>query len=231
MSRTLLFSREQLRTPFTLALIVVIPVLFVFAAAGALTDFAGALGGSLTDDAVVSLGAGWSAAFISGVLGFFQAVSSRGADRRLVLAGLGPTRVAGSRIGASIILACIAAAAGYGGLLLRSDIPHPLHAAAAVAAFALIYVAVGIVVGSLVTGLLEGSLIVIFVFLLDVFAGPGMSESAPPWAISQKAGGILIAAGLSTPSPSEDWLKLAVVTSVLLVAAFVTFVVSARSRV
>src|SRR3954452_17346019 len=55
-----------------------------------LKRFAGALGGSLAADAAVSSSVGWAAAFIAGALGFFQAASSRGADRRLVVAGLGP---------------------------------------------------------------------------------------------------------------------------------------------
>jgi hypothetical protein len=42
-----------------------------------------------------------------------------------------------------------------------------------------------VLVGSLITAPLEGSLLVVFVFLLDAFAGPGMSGgSAPPWAVS-----------------------------------------------
>ncbi len=230
MSRTLAFTREQLRAPFTLALLIVIPALFVVAAAGALTDFARALGGSLAGDAAVALGAGWSAAFVSGTLGFFQAVSSRGADHRLALAGLGPGRVAVSRIGASLLLACVAAAAGYAALLLRSGVAHPWHAAVAILAFAVLYLAVGVVVGSLVTEPLEGSLLVTFIFLLDVFAGPGMSGSSPPWAISQTAANVLIAAGSGAGSPAGDWVKLALVTLTALAAATGVFVASARSR-
>ena len=98
MSRTAVFAREQLRAPFTLALLIAIPALFVVSAAGVLSHFAGALGGSLSGDASVALSAGWAAAFISGALGFFQAASSRNADRRLALAGLGAPRVAASRI-------------------------------------------------------------------------------------------------------------------------------------
>lgn len=99
-SPAVVFAREQLRAPFTLALLVAAPVLFIFSAAGVLSDFASALGGSLRGDAAVALSAGWAAGFLSGVLGFFEASSSRGADRRLALAGLGPGRVARSRVGA-----------------------------------------------------------------------------------------------------------------------------------
>lgn len=230
MTRTATFAREQLRAPFTLVLLVVIPALFVVSAAGTLSDFADALGGSLAGDAAVALSAGWAAAFISGTLGFFQAASSRGADRRLALAGLGPARVAASRIGASVLLAVVAAAAAFGALALRIDIVHPWHTAVAILSFALLYLAVGVVVGSVVRAPLEGSLLVVFVFLLDAFAGPGMSQSVPPWAVSQDAADILIAAGMGMSSPTVDWVELALVTSGALAAALAVFIASARSR-
>jgi hypothetical protein len=230
MTRTVVFAREQLRAPFTLALLVAVPALFVVSAAGVLSDFAGALGGSLSGNAAVALSAGWAAAFISGALGFFQATSSRGADRRLALAGLGPARVAGARIAASVLLAVVAATAAFVALELRAGVVHPVHAAVAVLGFALLYLAIGVLVGSIVAAPLEGSLLVVFVFLLDAFAGPGMSGSAPPWAVSQKAADILIAAGLGAGSPTADWVKLTLVTGGALLAAFVVFVASARSR-
>ena len=231
MTRTALFAREQLRAPFTLVLLVAIPALFVISAASVLSDFASALGGSLAGDAAVGLSAGWAAAFISGALGFFQAASSRGADRRLALAGLGPARVALSRITASVALAVVAAGAAFIALVIRVDLAHPLHAAVAILAFALLYLGIGVLVGSLITAPLEGSLLVVFIFLLDAFSGPGMTGgSPPPWAISQKAADILIAAGVGTSSPTGDWVGVVVVTLGALLAAFLVFVAAARSR-
>lgn len=231
MTRTAVFAREQLRAPFTLALLIAIPALFVVAAAGALSDFASALGGSLAGDAVVALSAGWAAAFVCGTLGFFQASSSRGADRRLALAGTGPARVAASRIAASVALAVVASAAAFAALALRIDLAHPAHAAVAIVAFGLLYLGVGVLIGSVVTAPLEGSLLVVFVFLLDAFAGPGMTGGAPPpWAISQKAADVLIAAGSGTGSPAGDWVGAALVSVGALAAAFAMFIMSARSR-
>ena len=229
MSRTLAFTREQLRAPFALVLLVAVPALFVVAAAGTLHDFARPLGGSLAGSAAVGLSAGWAAAFLSGALGFFEAVSSRGADRRLALAGVGPFHVAASRIAASIALGSIAAAAGFVALELRSEVAHPWHAAAAVLAFAWMYVGIGVLVGSLVSGPLEGSLIVVFIFILDVFSGPGMSGSAAPWAISRKAADVLIAAGLGRGSPTADWAGLGPTTTAVLAAAFCVFVLRGRA--
>lgn len=229
-TRAFAFTREQVRAPFTLILLVAIPAIFVVASASVLSDFARALGGSLAGDAASALGAGWSAAFIAGALGFFQAASSRGADRRLAFAGLGPARVAASRITASLILALVASAAGFAALALRTGVVHPWHAAAAIVAFAVIYVAVGIVVGSFVTAPLEGSLLVVFIFLLDVFSGPGMAKDASPLSLSRKAADVLIAAATGKASPSGDWIKLALVVAGAVSLAFVAFVVSARSR-
>ena len=139
--------------------------------------------------------------------------------------------MASSRIAASVGLAVVAAAAAFVALVVRVDVAHPLHAAVAVLAFALLYLAIGIVVGSLISAPLEGSLLVVFVFLLDAFAGPGMTGgSAPLWAVSQKAADVLIAAGMVTGSPTGDWVKLVIVTGGALVAAFLVFVASARSR-
>jgi len=224
------FAREHLRTPLTLVLLVAIPALFVASAAGVLSDFAAALGGSLGGRSAAALGAGWSAAFVAGALGFFQASSARGADRRLALAGLGPSRVALARIAAALLLASIASAAGFIALVLRSEVAHPLHAAGAILAFAVIYLAVGTVVGSLVEGQLEGSLAVAGVFLLDVFAGPGMSSEPPLWAFSRKAAEVLIAAGSGSASDGSDWIRLALVVGTALLAALGVFVASARSR-
>jgi hypothetical protein len=277
-TRALTFTREQLRAPFTLVLLIAVPVLFVVSAAGTLHDFAKALGGSLAGDAAVALSAGWAAAFLSGALGFFEAASSRGADRRLALAGLGPAKVAISRIVAlqhgqlldvvagrevhpvcawfaersqawrtvcaglgpakvaisrivaSISLATVAAVAAFVALELRGGVAHPWHAAVAIVAFAWLYLGLGVLVGSLVTDPLEGSLIVVFVFILDVFSGPGMGATAAPYAVSRKVADVLITAGLGRGSSGAEWTGLIITTAVALVVAFATFAFTARRR-
>lgn len=230
MTRTAAFTREQLRAPFTLVLLIAVPALFVTAAAGVLSDFARALGSGLGGDAAAALGAGWAAAFISGTLGFFQATSSRGADRRLALAGSGPLRVAAARISASLALAVVAAGSGFVALLLRTGLVHPWHAGAAVLAFALIYLAVGVLIGAVISAPLEGSLAVTFVFLLDVFSGPGMAAHAAFYSVSRKAADVLITAGLGQTTPTTDWLKLGAVVLLALVCSFAVFAHSSRSR-
>lgn len=231
MSVALFFTREQIRTPLTLVLLVSLPFIFVVLAASVLGEFADVLGGSLLADAASALGAGWAAAFTAGALGFFQTSSSREADRRLALAGLGPSRVALARIAASVILAVVAAAAGFAALAIETGIAHPWHAAAAILGFALIYLGVGALIGSLVRGQLEGSLLVAFVFILDVFSGPGMTEGGgSSLSISRSASQVLIDAAVGGRSTASEWLELSLWTGGSLLIAFAVFVVSARSR-
>lgn len=230
MSAAATFAREQLRAPFALALLIAVPAIFVGASAGVLAQFARALGGDLAGSAASALGAGWAAAFIAGTLGFFQATSSKGADRRLALAGECPRRVAASRITASLVLAAVASASAFIALEVRSPVAHPWHAAAALVAFSLIYLAIGVVVGSVIAGPVEGSLAVTFIFLLDVFSGPGMAASPRPYSVSWKAADLLLAAGLGRPSTAADWIVLAGIVTAALAVAFAVFAFSARSR-
>ena len=231
MTAALTFAREHLRAPLTLVLLIALPAAFVVMASSVLGEFADALGGSLMADAASSLGAGWSAAFIAGSLGFFQAASSRGADRRLALSGLGVARVAAARIGASLLLAAVAAAAAFAALAAETGVAHPWHAAAAILGFAIIYLGVGTVVGALVPSPLEGSLLVAFIFILDVFSGPGMTEGqGSAVSISRSAADVLISAAVGQGSPSADWIELGAWAAGALIVAFAVFVISVRSR-
>lgn len=213
-----------------MALLIGVPAVFVGASVGVLAQFARALGGDLAGSAAGALGAGWAAAFIAGTLGFFQATSARGADRRLALAGAGPSRVAASRIAASLVLVAVASVSAFIALEVRSPAAHPWHAAAALVAFSLIYLAIGVAVGSVIAAPLEGSLAVTFVFLLDVFSGPGMAAHPAPYSVSWKAADLLIAAGLGQASPAADWLMLGGIVTTAVAASFAVFALSARNR-
>ena len=227
---TAIFVREQLRAPFNLALLILIPAVFVAASADVLADFAEALGGGLGGNSASALGAGWAAAFIAGTLGFFQVASARDADRRLVLAGGGRVRIASARLAAALVLGLVAAGAAFVALSVRTGVEHPWHAAAAVLGFAVIYLCVGVLVGSLIRAPLEGSLAVVGIFLLDVFSGPGMSETAAPYSLSRNAAEILIAAGRGVGSPTADWLQLVAVAVGALASALLAFLWATRSR-
>lgn len=225
------FVREHLRAPLTLALLIAIPVFFVLIFATVLGDFAEALGGMLAAQAATSISAGWAAAFLSGTLAFFEVSSSRGADRRLALAGMGAARVAVARIGAAVLLAAVVGAIAFTTLALRTGIAHPAHAAAAIGAFALIYIGIGAAIGAIVRSPLEGSLLVVLAFSVDVFSGPQMtSEGTLTWTPTRDAADLLIAAGSATGSPAADWLAVAATAAASLAVATLAFWLVARPR-
>lgn len=226
------FLREHLRARLTLVMLIAIPALFVVVSASVLGEFAAALGGSVGGDSASALGAGWAAAFLAGALGFFQVASSRDADRRLALAGMGAARVAVARIAASIVLGLLISVVAFLTLLLSAGVAHPAHAFAAIAIFALIYIGIGTLVGSFVSGALEGSLTVAFIFLIDAFSGPGMSDSgglaqAMP---TRKAADVLIAAGVGEGSPGGDWIAVGLTAAAALALAALAFWLAARPR-
>jgi hypothetical protein len=227
------FVREHLRAPLTLAMLIAIPVFFVLIFAGVLGQFADALGGTLAGGGETSaISAGWAAAFLCGALAFFEVSSSRGADRRLAAAGMGAGRVAVARIAAAIALGITVSAVAFVTLALRSGIAHPWHAAAAILAFALIYVGVGALVGALVSGPLEGSLLVVLIFSVDAFSGPTMTDNGGILAHgpTRDATKLLIAAGTGHASPGGDWAAVAAAVAVALAVAFGAFWLAARSR-
>jgi hypothetical protein len=225
------FTREHLRAPLTLVLLFCIPAFFVLIFASVLGDFAEALGGTLAAQSATAISAGWSAAFLSGTLAFFQVSSSRGADRRLAAAGLGPAWVALARIAAALAIGVAVSAAAFVTLWLRSGIEHPLHAALAILSFAVIYIGLGALIGAFVRAALEGSLLVVLVFALDAFSGPQMTSSgAFAWTPTRDAADLLIAAGGGQGSPGADWLGMAAVALGALAVAVAAFWFAARTR-
>jgi hypothetical protein len=226
------FLSEHLRDPLTVALLVAIPALFVVVSAAVLSEFASALGGSVAGRSASALGAGWAAAFLAGALGFFQVSSSRDADRRLALAGFGAAKTATARIGAALVLGLLVSVVAFFTLWLRAGIAHPAHAFVAILIFALIYIGIGALVGSLVSGALEGSLAVAFIFLIDTFSGPGMSAGGGLAELmpTRTAADVLIAAGAGNNSPAGDWIVVGFTTLAALAVAAAAFWLAARPR-
>ena len=229
-----LFAREYLRSPLTLGMLITLPAVFVIASASVLGSFATALGGNIAGHAAVALGAGWSAAFMAGALGFFQTVSSRGADRRLAWAGLGALSTALARLISAVTLCALLATAALIALRVRQPIPHFAHTALGVVAFAMVYLGIGTTIGVLVDDELAGSLAVVFVFMLDVFSGPGMATPSQGLNLlltpSRFAGELLIRAGGGLNSPTGDWRQASMSVGVALAIALGVFWFSARPR-
>lgn len=225
------FVREHLRAPLTVVLLLAIPAFFVLIFASVLGDFSKALGGTLASQSATAISAGWATAFLCGALAFFQVSSSRGADRRLAAAGLGPLQVAASRILAALAIGLTVSAIAFLTLWLRSGIEHPLHAFAAIFAFAATYIGIGAVIGTFVKGQLEGSLLVVLVFSVDAFSDPQMtSNGLIAETPTQNAANLLVAAGGGQGSPGSDWLGAGGIALAAMAVALVAFWTSARTR-
>lgn len=165
---------DYARRPLNLGLLVLVPAVLVWVWGGTLADFANLLGGTGDQRQVEAATAGWAAAALAGLAGFFQTVGGRGADRRL--AGIvGRARpIVGGRLGASVLLALVAAAGGLVALAIRAGINDPVRATAATVLIAVMYLAIGATVGTLVKSEMNGALVVTLIWIFDVFLGPAL---------------------------------------------------------
>ncbi|MGW5193393.1 ABC transporter permease [Kribbella sp. NPDC004138] len=168
------FLADYARNPVNPLVLVVIPVVFVVAAAGSMADAAKLLGGSGAD--VPTATAGWAAAFLAGVAMYFQTRAARAADRRLVVAGLAPRRLVAARLVTGLALSLLVTTAALVALSVRTGIDQPLRVVAGTLMFALIYLAIGALVGVTVRNPVNGAVIILFVWILDVFFGPAVGS-------------------------------------------------------
>lgn len=181
---TIVFTRRFLtdyaRNPVNLLLLAVVPVVFVVVVAGSMADAAKLLAGP-GGAAVEIATAGWAAAFLAGIAMYFQTAATRDVDRRLVIAGLAPGRLVAARLLTGLVLAVFASAAALVALAVRTGLSAPIRATAGTLMFAVVYIAIGALVGTLVRNPVNGTVIVLFVWILDVFFGPAMG-AADRWA-------------------------------------------------
>ena len=168
---------EYGRRPLNVVLLAVVPVVFVTLAAGTIADFARILGGRASLGQLEAATAGWASAFLAGVVGFFHVNSSREADRRLAGADTSATRVVLARLASSLMLAGVAVAGSLAALTIRTGIADVGRTVTATVMFALIYLGIGAAVGALVRSEVNGSLLIVFVWMFDVFLGPAMGQS------------------------------------------------------
>src|SRR6266542_4496340 len=180
---TILFVRRFLadyaRNPVNLLVLVLVPLVFVIVAAGSLADAAKLLGGASGAIQVQTVTAGWAAGFVAAIAMYFQVAAARDTDRRLVIAGLPTTRLVGARLASGLAVALLAGAAALVALQLRTGIDQPERLVAGTLMFAVIYLAVGAVAGALVRNPVNGTVLILFVWILDVFFGPTMSPDKP----------------------------------------------------
>jgi hypothetical protein len=170
------FLADYARNPVNLLLLVIVPTVFVVVVAGSMADAAKLLGG-VGGVAVETASAGWAAAFLAGVAMYFQTAATRDTDRRVVIAGLPASRLVAARLITGTLLAALASAAALVALALRTGVDHPARVIVGTVMFAVIYVAIGAVVGSFAVNPVNGTVIVMFVWIFDVFFGPAMGAA------------------------------------------------------
>ena len=173
------FLADYARNPVNLVLLVIVPTVFVVVVASSLADAAKLLGG-VGGPAVETAAAGWAAAFLAGIAMYFQTAATHETDRRVVIAGLKPRSLVLARLLAGFTLAAGASTAALMALAARTGIDHPTRAIVGTLMFAVIYVAVGAVVAVFARNPVNGTVIVLFVWILDVFFGPAMGAADRP---------------------------------------------------
>jgi hypothetical protein len=167
------FLVDYARNPVNVLMLILAPVAFVAAAAGSLAEIARLLSGTAAPGAAVqTVTAGWAAGFIAAVAAYFQIRAARAADRRLVLAGLPAGQLAAARAVTGLALAVVASAAAAVTLAARIGIDYPAKILAGTFMFAVVYLAIGALIGTLVASPVNGTVLIFFVWITDVMFGP-----------------------------------------------------------
>jgi hypothetical protein len=164
---------DYARRPLNLVLLVAVPVVLVFVWGDTLADFSALLGGKADPVQLEAATAGWAAAALAGLGGLFQITGARAADRRVAAAAGHAEAVVAGRIGACLALAGLASVGGLVALAARTGINDPVRAVVGTVLVATIYVAIGVLVGTVVRSDMNGALLVTLAWILDVFLGPG----------------------------------------------------------
>jgi hypothetical protein len=168
------FLADYARNPVNPLVLVLVPVVFVIVAAGSMAEAAKLLGG--TGPSVETAAAGWAAGFLAGIAMYFQIRAARAADRRLVLAGLPSARLVTARLATGLVLAVLVSAAALVALAARTGIDDPWRVVAGTLMFAVVYLAIGALTGVAVKSPVNGTVLILFVWIVDVFFGPAVGS-------------------------------------------------------
>lgn len=169
-----LFLVDYARNPVNMLMLVIVPIVFVAVAAPSMAAAAQLLGGAGGGPPVETATAGWAAGFLAGIAMYFQVAAAHATDRRLVLAGMGATRLIGARLFTGLMLAGLVSAVALATLAARSGIADPVRVISGTLMFAAVYVGLGALVGALVPNPVNGTVLILFVLIIDIFFGPTM---------------------------------------------------------
>jgi uncharacterized membrane protein len=115
------------------------------------------------------LGAIFGVAIIAGLMGLVQMISAREADRRLVQTGYSPRTLLATRLATLAGVTIVVAGVNFGVLWLTIDVEAPLLVFAFLALAGVVYAFLGALVGAVLPRLFEGSLVVVFLAMMDAF--------------------------------------------------------------
>jgi hypothetical protein len=220
------FLIDYVRNRANLLFLAVVPVVFVTVAADTMADAASALGGAGGGLAFETVTAGWTAGFLAAIAMYFQVSAAAKTDRRLVLSGLSSMRLVTARLTAGAVLAAVASAAALVALAATTGIQDPGRATVGTLMFAVVYLAFGAIVGAAVPNAVNGTVILLFIWIVDVFFGPALSTAdsliarflpthfLSLWTIDQPSGH----GGLDELAASILWTAVAVVVAFLVLA-------------
>lgn len=168
--------RSFLREPTNVVLLVVLPPAVLVAFDLALDPLGAVPGFDISPAAAELGGALFATAFLAGLLGVFQGVSTADVDRRLVVCGYAPVEVLAARLLTVLLAGTLVAAITYVTFRLRASVAPaaPVAAFAVLVLAAALYGLVGVLVGVAVGRELEGSLLLVFLADFDAFNAIGV---------------------------------------------------------
>lgn len=170
--------REVLRQRTTTAMLLALPPTVILVYGAALRAFPTlplVEGAPATAGRVI--GAAFATAFLGGIVGTFQTIDARGADKRVALAGFSRPTLAASRVLMTVAVAGGAATMSLLVVGLTTDVGAPGAALLALLAGGLVYGLIGAVVGRLLPRELEGSLVLVFLADADTALSSGFFET------------------------------------------------------
>lgn len=121
-------------------------------------------------------GAVFAAAFLAGLIGLFQVLSATQADERLRLSGFRRAELFASRLAVIVAVSLLATLAAFAVLAQSTTVAAPLVAVGALLLGSLLYGLIGILVGAVAPGELEGSLVLVFLADFDNFLASGLVD-------------------------------------------------------
>jgi hypothetical protein len=201
--------RQYVREPVNIALLIILPPLFILAMSGALSTFSEVLGGNLGVRAGAGLAGLWAAAILTGVASFFLSLASARVDGRLIMAGLRPGSVGAAHAAVTVVVAVLTTSISTGMLLATQEVASAGALFAAILIASLIYGSIGSILSVYVRGDLEGSFVIILIFMLDAFvggplaAGKGIFADLLPVHFPSE---IAISAMVGSSADNEWWL-------------------------